>query len=290
MLRSVRFLASGTPKLWNYPIMMPDGHEIREYSTSQVSRTCMVVAGPECPCIHGESFAANRMASIWEVSHPASPSRPLPTNFGLSQWSWTSKSLNAKALNCFHLTRILLGLPHWFSFVNCIKWSIMPDAPSITDAEWEVHKKVIGRLYQDKPLHEVMSLMEQDHGFVAKLVTQIPIKLAIELTLLVENLNTSENSNTGTFQNTLRARHGHMWLKNWRKESKKAKTAKRISMGNWSQSRKSGRRYQDILFPPTIMVPPIQVNSRQRASDNPQVNIFKHRVPNHLLGSKFAHH
>lgn len=44
----------------------------------------------------------------------------------------------------------------------------MAGTQTITDAEWEVHKKVIETLYQNKTLSEVMSLMEQDHGFSAK--------------------------------------------------------------------------------------------------------------------------
>ncbi|TVY25720.1 Ankyrin-1 [Lachnellula hyalina] len=45
----------------------------------------------------------------------------------------------------------------------------MSVARSISDAEWEVHKKDISRLYQNQPLSTVMAVMEQDHGFIAKL-------------------------------------------------------------------------------------------------------------------------
>jgi len=58
----------------------------------------------------------------------------------------------------------------------------MSDTRTITDAEWEVHKKAIETLYQNKTLSEVMVLMEQDHGFVAKLAIQIPNKLTTKLT------------------------------------------------------------------------------------------------------------
>jgi hypothetical protein len=75
----------------------------------------------------------------------------------------------------------------------------MSETRTITDAEWEVHKKVIERLYQSKTLRELMALMEQDHNFVATLVTQIPNNVAIELTQSVENLRTPENSNGGAF-------------------------------------------------------------------------------------------
>jgi hypothetical protein len=75
----------------------------------------------------------------------------------------------------------------------------MSDTRVITDAEWEVHKKAIERLYQSKTLRELMALMEQDHNFVATLVTQISNNLAIKLTQSVENLSTPENSNSGAF-------------------------------------------------------------------------------------------
>ncbi|KAF4628877.1 hypothetical protein G7Y89_g9276 [Cudoniella acicularis] len=44
----------------------------------------------------------------------------------------------------------------------------MTDTRTITDAEWGVHKGVIEKLYQNKTLSEVMTLMKQDHGFIAK--------------------------------------------------------------------------------------------------------------------------
>jgi hypothetical protein len=47
---------------------------------------------------------------------------------------------------------------------------MMPDIRTITDAEWEVHKTVIQRLYENNTLSEVISLMEKDYGFIAKLV------------------------------------------------------------------------------------------------------------------------
>ena len=38
----------------------------------------------------------------------------------------------------------------------------------ITEAEWEVHRKAIEEQYENHTLSEVMTLMEQDHGFSAK--------------------------------------------------------------------------------------------------------------------------
>ena len=58
----------------------------------------------------------------------------------------------------------------------------MSDTRTITDAEWEVQKKIIERLYQDHTLSKVMSLMEEDHGFIAKLVAQNLNKHTINLT------------------------------------------------------------------------------------------------------------
>jgi hypothetical protein len=44
----------------------------------------------------------------------------------------------------------------------------MPDTRRSTDPEWGKFKEVIEELYQNKTLNEVMSLMEQNHGFFAK--------------------------------------------------------------------------------------------------------------------------
>jgi len=108
----------------------------------------------------------------------------------------------------------------------------MSDTRTITDAEWEVHKTVIERLYQNKTLSEVMTLMEKDYGFIAKLVAHIPNKLTIKLTQSGGKLNTPGNSSNGTFQKTLQATNGNSWLENWRSESKKARTVRHILMGN----------------------------------------------------------
>jgi len=90
----------------------------------------------------------------------------------------------------------------------------MPSPRTITDAEWEVHKEVIERLYQNNTLNEVVSLMEQDHGFIAKLVNQILNIHTINLTTFAEKLNTPGNSSNGTFQKTLQVINGNSWLKN----------------------------------------------------------------------------
>jgi hypothetical protein len=108
----------------------------------------------------------------------------------------------------------------------------MPDTRTITDAEWEVHKNVIERLYQNKTLSEVMSLMEQDHGFIAKLVTQILIIHTTDLTQLEGKLNTPGNSSNGTFPKTLQVTNGNSWLENCRSGSARARRARHISTGN----------------------------------------------------------
>ncbi|KUJ14548.1 ankyrin, partial [Mollisia scopiformis] len=53
-------------------------------------------------------------------------------------------------------------------FREVFKRPTMSDTRTITDAEWEVQKKIIERLYQNHTLSKVMSLMEEDHGFIAK--------------------------------------------------------------------------------------------------------------------------
>lgn len=87
----------------------------------------------------------------------------------------------------------------------------MSDIRSITDAEWEAHKLVIDRLYQNKTLSEVMAVMEQDHGFAATFIAPVPSNIRSELTPLEGNLNTSGNSSNGNFQRTLQVTNGNPW-------------------------------------------------------------------------------
>jgi hypothetical protein len=58
----------------------------------------------------------------------------------------------------------------------------MSDTRTITDAEWGGHKTVIESLYQNKTLSEVMALMEQDYGFIAKLAAHVQNKPTTKLT------------------------------------------------------------------------------------------------------------
>ena len=76
----------------------------------------------------------------------------------------------------------------------------MSETRAITDAEWELHKKAIENLYQTKTLLEVVTSMEQDYGFIAKLVSQISNKSKSKLTQVQGKLNTPENLSNGTFR------------------------------------------------------------------------------------------
>jgi hypothetical protein len=185
---------------------------------------------------HGSASSSYREASPIRLQR-CRPSHALATNFGLTQ---SHTSYVCAQIKILYISIPKSVAPHYnfsaastlLSLVKFIKPLIMSDTRTITDAEWAVHKEAIERLYQNKTLSEVMALMEQDHGFIAKLVTQIPNTLTIKLTQVEEKLNTPGNSSNGTFRKTLQVTNGNSWLENWRSGSKKARRVRHMLMGN----------------------------------------------------------
>ncbi|CZR63647.1 uncharacterized protein PAC_13544 [Phialocephala subalpina] len=101
----------------------------------------------------------------------STPNLALAANFGLNQPRGSMLTSNFSRHQCPtsvlpHLS--ICAVDTLSIFREVFKRPTMSDTRTITDAEWEVQKKIIERLYQNQTLGEVMSLMEQDHGFIAK--------------------------------------------------------------------------------------------------------------------------
>lgn len=143
--------------------------KLREKDVSQ-PRLQFALNEPHCPLILSFRTAApdrNHQSSLF---WPSKPLKLHPTPLA----HWASLNFQPDAMASLLEPPDAVGNPMATPNANQSGWA--------TKKDWIKHQALIGQLYKEQPLAEVMEFMESQHGFRATLVTQLLVVLVLLLT------------------------------------------------------------------------------------------------------------